>query len=177
MRDAVPYGLVSKTLDVCLTIRVSFFKVLHERLFALRSCAAEQARVVKRAVSSQENLSITSLLMFSPMVRHWLRFRLRLRIALAIVLPSAEGSITPNASLGISSCTPPTLVTRGVVLQAAASNREVENPSEREGRQNISDSLSRADISCVSRRPRNVTFASGSCVKISLRGPSPAIKK
>lgn len=50
-------------------------------------------------------------------------------MAFAIVSPSAEGSMMPCSLLGTSSCTPPTFVTMGVALHAAASSKEVENPS------------------------------------------------
>ena len=46
-------------------------------------------------------------------------------------------SMTPYSRFGINSLAPPTSVITGIALQAAASSREVEKPSEREGRQKI----------------------------------------
>ena len=120
---------------------------------------------------------MTSRLMFCPMARHRMRLRLSSPTALAIVSPSAEGSIMPNSLLGTSSCTPPTFVTRGVAPHAAASSKEVEKPSEREGRQKTSESLSRAETSGESKRPKNVALGSGVRVNLSFKGPSPAMRK
>ena len=83
----------------------------------------------------------------------------------------------PCSLLGTSSCTPPTFVTMGVALHAAASSKEVENPSERDGRQNTFDSVSRAETSGESRRPRNVALGSDARRRLSSSGPSPAMRK
>ena len=56
-------------------------------------------------------------------------------------------STMPKLLLGMSSSTPPTLVTMGTVPHAAASKSDVEKPSERVGRQKASEASRRAATS------------------------------
>ena len=64
-------------------------------------------------------------------------------IASAIVSVLVLGITMPYSLLGISSATPPTSVITAAVSLAAASSSDVENPSERVGRQNISADVRR----------------------------------
>ena len=88
---------------------------------------------------------------------------------------SVFSSITvPYVSSGNNSLAPPLFVVKIYTLHAAASNNEVENPSESEGKAKISDAFNKSIILSNDNLPNAIIYSESISLIKDSNGPSPA---